>query len=58
MKTKNKKMLSFICAMILILTAVAPSLGLFVSEVFADTATITYNGRATYGGSTCRRLFY
>ncbi|MCI8999701.1 MAG: hypothetical protein HFJ26_01890 [Clostridia bacterium] len=53
MKTKNKKMLSFICAMILILTTIAPTMGLFMSEVFASTATVTYNGKISYGGSKC-----
>ncbi len=57
MKTKNKKMLSFICAMILILTTIAPTMGLFMSEVFASTATVTYNGKISYGGSKCRGLF-
>ena len=29
-------------------------MGLFMSEVFASTATVTYNGKISYGGSKCR----
>lgn len=52
MKSKNKKILNFICAIIVLLTTLLPDLGIITSEVYASSATIQYNGKATYNGNT------
>ena len=37
MKTRNKKMLSFICAMIILLSSMCTNIGIIYSTVYADT---------------------
>lgn len=42
MKTTNKKMLSFICAMIILLSSICTNIGIISSTVYADTGENVY----------------
>ncbi len=52
MKTKIKKFLNLMCAILILLTAVLPNLGIIASEVFASSSTVQYNGKIKYGVSS------
>lgn len=48
---KTIKMLNIILVIIILLSTIVPVI-LELNEVFATDATVTYNGKVTYGGST------
>ena len=52
---KGIKMLNLILALIILLSTILP-VGHNLSEVFAATYTVQYNGKVTYRRINCRRF--